>query len=95
MRKIGAFEAKTHLSSLLDAVANSEEVVITKRGRPVARLDETGPAQAVPPGAPETARRQVALARVRALRGRLASEPTGAPAWSAADILAARDEGRR
>ncbi len=34
----GAFEAKTHLSSLLDRVARGEEVVITKRGKPVARL---------------------------------------------------------
>jgi prevent-host-death family protein len=34
----GAFEAKTHLSALLDKVAAGEEVVITKHGRPVARL---------------------------------------------------------
>ena len=35
---VGAFEAKTHLSALLDKVAAGEEVVITKHGRPVARL---------------------------------------------------------
>lgn len=35
---IGAFEAKTHLSALLDRVERGEEVVITKHGRPVARL---------------------------------------------------------
>jgi prevent-host-death family protein len=35
---VGAFEAKTHLSSLLDRVAAGEEVVITKHGKPVARL---------------------------------------------------------
>ena len=35
---VGAFEAKTHLSSLLDRVARGEEVVITKHGKPVARL---------------------------------------------------------
>ena len=35
---VGAFEAKTHLSSLLDRVAGGEEVVITKHGKPVARL---------------------------------------------------------
>jgi prevent-host-death family protein len=34
----GAFEAKTHLSTLLDRVAGVEEVVITKHGKPVARL---------------------------------------------------------
>lgn len=38
MLKVGAFEAKTHLSSLLARVANGEEVLITKRGKPVARL---------------------------------------------------------
>ena len=35
---VGAFEAKTHLSTLLDRVARGEEVVITKHGKPVARL---------------------------------------------------------
>jgi prevent-host-death family protein len=35
---VGAFEAKTHLSRLLDRVAEGEEVVITKHGKPVARL---------------------------------------------------------
>ena len=38
MITIGAFEAKTHLSSLLERVAAGEEVVITKHGKPVARL---------------------------------------------------------
>ncbi len=38
MITVGAFEAKTRLSSLLDKVAAGEEVVITKHGKPVARL---------------------------------------------------------
>jgi prevent-host-death family protein len=38
MITVGAFEAKTHLSSLLDKVAAGEEVTITKHGKPVARL---------------------------------------------------------
>ncbi len=38
MITIGAFEAKTHLSSLLERVAAGEEVVITKHGKPLARL---------------------------------------------------------
>jgi prevent-host-death family protein len=38
MLTVGAFEAKTHLSALLDRVAAGEEVVITKHGRPIARL---------------------------------------------------------
>ncbi len=38
---MGAFsvaEVKAHLSAILDAVENGEEVIITKRGRPVARI---------------------------------------------------------
>lgn len=35
---VGAFEAKTHLSALLERVERGEEVLITKHGRPVARL---------------------------------------------------------
>jgi antitoxin (DNA-binding transcriptional repressor) of toxin-antitoxin stability system len=38
MRAIGAFEAKNTLGTLLDLVEGGEEVVITRRGRPVARL---------------------------------------------------------
>jgi len=38
MREIGAFEAKNHLSALLDDAAAGETVVITKRGKPVAKL---------------------------------------------------------
>ncbi len=38
MITVGAFEAKTHLSALLERVAAGEEVIITKHGRPVARL---------------------------------------------------------
>ncbi len=38
MLTVGAFEAKTKLSELLDAVERGEEVTITRRGEPVARL---------------------------------------------------------
>ncbi len=31
-------EVKTHLSAILEAVAGGEEVVVTKRGKPVARI---------------------------------------------------------
>ena len=36
--KLALYEAKTHLAALLDAVANGETVVITRRGRPIARI---------------------------------------------------------
>ena len=38
MITLGSFEAKTHLSALLDRVAAGENVLITKRGKPMARL---------------------------------------------------------
>ena len=36
--EVGAFEAKNTFGSLLDRVQNGEEIVITRHGRPVARL---------------------------------------------------------
>jgi len=38
METIGAFEAKTHLSSLLERVSKGERIAITKHGVPVALL---------------------------------------------------------
>ena len=38
MREIGAFEAKNRLGTLLDWVEGGEEVIITRRGKAVARL---------------------------------------------------------
>lgn len=38
MREVAAFEAKSRLGQLLDWVESGEEVVITRRGKIVARL---------------------------------------------------------
>jgi prevent-host-death family protein len=38
MAEIGAFEAKNTLGALLDRVECGEEIVITRHGKPVARL---------------------------------------------------------
>jgi prevent-host-death family protein len=38
MRHVGSYEAKTRLPELLDSVERGETVVITRRGRPAARL---------------------------------------------------------
>ena len=38
MHEIGAFEAKNKLGTLLDWVERGEEVLITRRGKAVARL---------------------------------------------------------
>ena len=79
MITVGAFEAKTHLSSLLDRVATGEEVVITKHGKAVARL--VG-AQVV-----DRERAREAVEKLRALRK---TTTLGGLSWKAL-----RDEGRR
>ena len=38
MPEVGAYEAKTHLSELLERVSKGERIVITKHGTPVAVL---------------------------------------------------------
>lgn len=38
IKKIGSYEAKTHLSSLLDSVAKGEKIIITRKGTPIAIL---------------------------------------------------------
>jgi prevent-host-death family protein len=44
MDTVGTFEAKTHLTRLLDRVAAGEQVTITRHGTPVARLVPVKPA---------------------------------------------------
>jgi prevent-host-death family protein len=41
--EIGTFEAKNKLSELLDRVERGEEVVITRRGKPTAKLVPINP----------------------------------------------------
>ena len=60
MREIGAFEAKSKLGQLLDWVEAGEEVVITRRGKVVARM--TSPDQVF-----DRERAQGAAARICAL----------------------------
>jgi prevent-host-death family protein len=38
MTSIGSYEARTHLSELLDQVAKGKKVLITRRGKPAAVL---------------------------------------------------------
>jgi prevent-host-death family protein len=79
-RTVQASEAKTHFLRLLDAVEQGETVVITRHGRPVARL------------CPDADRRQAdidaAIANIRAI-GRRNGKVT------VEELIAWRDEGRR
>ncbi|MDO9706927.1 type II toxin-antitoxin system Phd/YefM family antitoxin [Paracraurococcus lichenis] len=50
MKSVTVYEAKTHLSALLAEVEAGAEVLITRHGRPVARLSAAAPAAARLPG---------------------------------------------
>jgi prevent-host-death family protein len=60
MITVGAFEAKTHLSSLLERVAQGEEIVITRHGKPLARL--------IPVAVADRSRIDLAISKLKALR---------------------------
>lgn len=50
---VNVYEAKTHLSQLLDRAAAGEEIIIARAGRPVARLvalDDSSSRRRVPGG---------------------------------------------
>jgi prevent-host-death family protein len=77
---VGAYEAKTHLSALLDRVERGERVTITRHGRAVAVL-------APPPGVPDRTAAEAVAALLELRRGRRLG--TG---LSIRDLI---DEGRR
>lgn len=83
MLTVGAFEAKTKFSELLDAVERGEEVVITRRGLPVARLMAVA-------GRDEAARVAALVADIRETR-----EQLGQTGISIANIVGWKAEGRR
>jgi prevent-host-death family protein len=80
MRRVQASEAKTHLPKLLDAVERGEVIVITRHGRPIARI--------VPEQQLRRKEIEQAIANIRALGSRLGPV-------SVEEILSARDEGRK
>ena len=79
MKSIQASEAKTHFLRILDDVERGESVIITRRGKPVARIS--------PQVEVDRERIQRAVESIRAIRKR--TKPV-----SLAEILSARDEGR-
>jgi prevent-host-death family protein len=45
MRRVGSYELKTHLSEVLDAVEHGQVVIVTRHGKPIARILPTEAAQ--------------------------------------------------
>jgi prevent-host-death family protein len=83
MDEIGSFEAKNKLSELLAKAESGEEIVITRRGRPVAKL------------VPITSSRDVqgargAMRRIRTLAQQMKLGPFDWGEWKSY-----RDHGRR
>jgi prevent-host-death family protein len=83
MQEIGAFEAKNTLGALLDRVERGEEIVISRRGKPVARLVPCG-------SGADVAAARAAAASLRTLAGEIPGPPMS---WE--ELKAYRDEGRR
>jgi prevent-host-death family protein len=83
-REVGAFEAKNTLSALLNQVEAGEEVIITRRGKPVARLVGARSAACVENHAQEAAQR---------IRRRASETGFAAVGWT--EWRPMRDEGRR
>lgn len=81
--EIGTFEAKNQLSALLDLVEQGEDIVITRHGKPVARL--------VPPDG--AFRKQDAAAAAERIRENARKAGLGHFDWT--EWKAFRDEGRR
>ena len=82
MEEIGAFEAKNTLGALLDRVERGEEIMITRHGKPIARLVPSSGA----------IRHEEARAAAKRLRARAQRLKLGAFDWASAK--ADRDEGR-
>jgi prevent-host-death family protein len=82
--EIGAFQAKNTLGTLLDWVEAGDEVVITRRGKDVARLVNARSATQSSDRAAEAAAR---------IRDRAKSAKRASLSWK--DWKSLRDEGRR
>jgi prevent-host-death family protein len=80
MREIQASEAKTHLPQLLDEIERGESVIITRHGRPIARL--------IPEESVLRDNRADAVERLLAFRAAMPRVPL-------AELLAARHEGHK
>jgi prevent-host-death family protein len=85
MAVVSAFEAKTHFGSILDRVADGEEIVITRHDKPVARM--------IPEGRESLATVRGAVTGLRDLRAKMARRK-GYRTPTDAELRAARDQGR-
>ncbi len=79
MATVGSFEAKTKFSALLERVEQGEQILITRRGKPVARLMPVA-----------TARKEKVSAAMERLRKLRKGTTLGGLGWKEL-----RDDGRK
>jgi prevent-host-death family protein len=79
MQTIQASEAKTKFLSLLDEVERGASILVTRHGKPIARI--------IPEAQVDRERVERAIEGMRALRQKIGK-------MSSQEILSARDEGR-
>jgi prevent-host-death family protein len=72
MKHVGIFDAKTHLSSLIEEVESGREIIITRHGKPVAKLVQADDRLT----ADSIARRRQAIARIKQIASELKINPT-------------------
>ena len=82
MKTIGFYEARTHLSQLLDEVARGKNILITRRGKPAALL--------TPPPKETLANVRDVIRRMKEFRRQ--QGPTLGPGMTIRDLI---EEGRR
>jgi prevent-host-death family protein len=80
-QEIGIFEAKTNLSQIIEKVENGTDFIITKRGKPVAKI--------IPIGQENKMTRKEAVEKMIELRKNYQAEP------GSFDINEVIDDGRR
>ncbi len=81
--EVGLFEAKNRLSELVSMAEGGTEVVITRRGQPVAKLVPAAPVR-------DKAAVRAAMERIERLRESLPGPPI-----TVDEIIAWKNEGRR
>ena len=84
---VTASEARTRFGRLLERVSQGEEIVVTRYGKPIARL--------VPVGRPAGYDARAAVSGLRDLRRKIAARRGPGPGFTKSEIKLLIEEGRR
>lgn len=92
---VGVFEGRNRFSELIEAAERGESTVVTRRGKPVARVVpyDVAPDYASLTREERIAQRNAVLEAARQLRAQITAR--NGRAFTHEDLMEARDEGRR